>query len=118
MMHKQDGLAKIRKDDAPFNHYETKCGIHANYDNVAFLWTNVTCKECLTSKPIKATRKTNDVISNERKSKLIKAIKELKRLRYTHNQMVLELQRMDIRTQTDREINDSNLEAFMRRNDL
>jgi hypothetical protein len=117
-MHKQDGHSKIHKDGAPFNYYKTKCGVYASYDNVAFLWPTVTCAECLEFKPRKTTRKTNDLISNERKDKLIKAIKELKRLRYTHHQMVLELQRTNIRTQTDREINDSNLEAFMRRNDL
>jgi len=117
-MHKQDGLAKIRQGDAPFNHYKTKCGINANYNEVSFLWTTVTCKKCLEYKPHKNTRKTNDVLSNERKGKLIKAIKELQKLRYTHNQLVLELQRMNIRTQTDREINASNLEAFMRRNNL
>lgn len=117
-MHKQDGLAKIRKDDAPFNHYKTKCGVHASYSDVSFLWTSVTCEQCLKFKPKKITRKTSDLLSNERRDVLIRQIKELKKLRFTHNQMVLELQRLKAITQTGREINASNLEAFMRRNDL
>jgi hypothetical protein len=117
-MHKQDGLAKIHNENAPFNHYETKCGIHANYDNVAFLWTNVTCQRCLIFKPEKITCKTNYVLSNERKEILIKTYKELYKLRFNMHQMVAEMRRLNLVTQTGKEINAINLESFLRRNNL
>jgi hypothetical protein len=117
-MHKQDGLAKIHNENAPFNHYETKCGVHANYDNVAFLWTNVTCQRCLIFKPKKITRKTNDILSNERKEILIKTYKELQKLRFNIPQMVAEMKRLNLVTQTGNEITVKNLEAFLRRNNL
>jgi hypothetical protein len=117
-MHKQDGLAKIHNAELPFNHYETKCGIHANYDNVAFLWTNVTCGRCLVFKPSKTTRKTNDILSTERKEILIKTYKELHKLRFNMPQMVAEMRRLNLVTQTGKEINVINLESFLRRNNL
>jgi hypothetical protein len=89
-----------------------------NYDSVAFLWTNVTCQRCLIFKPKKITRKTNDILSNERKEILIWTYKELKRLRFNMPQMVAEMKRLNLVSQTGNEITVKNLEAFLRRNNL
>jgi hypothetical protein len=117
-MHKQDGLAKIHNENAPFNHYQTKCGIYANYAEISFLWTTVTCSDCLRFKPLKHTRKTDDALSNERKEALIKTYKELYVLRFNMPQMVAEMRRLNLVTQKGREINVVNLESFLRRNNL
>jgi hypothetical protein len=118
MIHKQDGASKIKALTAPANHYRTKCGIYAEYKKQSILWLDVTCKRCLILRPEGLKRKVADIQSIKRKEILTKVYKELKKLRFNMPQIVAEMNRLRILTETGREVTVSNLQSFATRNNL
>ena len=118
MIHKSENLFKQGREGVPFNHYATKCGLNASYAEVSFLWKAVTCKHCLLFAPIKATRTNRDKLSSERKDAIKKTYLELKKLRFNYGQMVLEMNRLGLKTQTGKEVTLENLKSFLYRNNL
>lgn len=118
MIHKSENLSKQGREGVPFNHYSTKCGLNASYAEVSFLWKPVTCKHCLLFAPIKITRNSNDKASDKRKSELKNMYLVLKKLRFNYDQMVLEMNRLGLKTQTGKDVTLHNLKSFVYRNNL